>query len=457
MNQVSELIEAMCSAVPAGRESLDEQEISLLRPLTYALLSEMPESESEYQRYLAVTDRTLPIPMEKVGNWLRDKTVLVTGGTGCIGSALIARLLELGARRVVSVSRGITEGWPRLAGVEYRKADVRDQPVLTSVLADVKPDVLFHVAAQRDPGLAELAVHHTVTTNVLGTYNVIAAAERTGVPRIVFASTGKTVIPYTADIYATSKRITEWLAANAAGRGDILCSAARFTHIVDNSILSRRIAEGCDRGLLRIHRPDSAFYVQSAAESAQLLIYAGFEPEPGVLDVHAIGDLGWPIDLLSLALGALSHSDSKAAIYFSGPDPGYRGNMPFAGQYDPEASWEVGPLINAFEARTGRKSDYGQVDVFPRLPLPDAALESRFRALATACAETREPALIRRQLDELSWAVFEQTLDAVPIDELLRIHNSGISGSDPEGLAHPRILAAIKSRAAAYLASQPDD
>ena len=277
MDKVGGLVAAMCTVVPQGRASLDQHEISLLRPLTRLLLSESPESEAEYLRYLAIRDRFLPVPMGTVGGWVKDKTILVTGGTGCIGSALIGRLSGLRAGRIVSVSRGVTRGWPKTSGAEYVYADVRDEPALMSVVADVRPDVVFHVAAQRDPGLAERAVHRTVTTNVLGTRNVIAAAERAGVPRIVFASTGKTVIPYTPDVYPASKRIAEWLAANAARRGDILCSAARFTHIVDNSIVHQRISEGCESGLVRIHGPHSVFYTQSALESAQLLICAGLE------------------------------------------------------------------------------------------------------------------------------------------------------------------------------------
>jgi NAD(P)-dependent dehydrogenase (short-subunit alcohol dehydrogenase family) len=389
VNQVSALIEAMCAAVPAGRDSLDEAEIALLRPLTLALLTEMPESKDEYQRFLSVLARSLPIPVSAASSWLRDKTVLVTGGTGCVGSALIVRLLALGAGRVVSVSRGVTEGWPRLDGAEYRTADVRDRPVLAAVMAGARPDVLFHVAAQRDPGLAEHTVHHTVTTNVIGTHNVVAAAARAGVPQIVLASARKTDIPYTRDIYTTSKRIAEWLAANAAGRGNVLCSAARFAPVADNSIAHRRILDGCDRGVIRVRLPDQACYVQSAAESAQLLIRAGLEPQPGVLDVHAVSDLGRPFELLPLALGALSLSESAAVICFSGRGPGDPGGARIPRQYDPGAS---------------------------RPPLSDAALEERFRVLETACAQTREPDVIRRELDALSRSIFEKTLSPRPGD-----------------------------------------
>ena len=78
MNQVSALIEAMCAAVPAGRESLDERDISLLRPLTSALMAQMPEAEDEYRRFLSVRDRSLPVPLAEA-SWLQGKITNTKG------------------------------------------------------------------------------------------------------------------------------------------------------------------------------------------------------------------------------------------------------------------------------------------------------------------------------------------------------------------------------------------
>ena len=87
---------------------------------------------------------------------------------------------------------------------------------------------MFHVAAQRDPGLAEVEVHRTVSTNVVGTRSVLTAAAEAGVPQVVCASTGKALRPYFADIYTASKRAAEWVASGVAGASDMLVSAGRF-------------------------------------------------------------------------------------------------------------------------------------------------------------------------------------------------------------------------------------
>ena len=105
---------------------------------------------------------------------------------------------------------------------------------MDEIVAQVRPDVIFHVAAQRSPALAEVDVHGTVTTNVLGARNVLTAA--------------------------------------AAAGG----------------------APGGVRAVVRLHGSSVAFYAPCALESAQLLLLAclGATRE---FRVHAITDLGWPV------------------------------------------------------------------------------------------------------------------------------------------------------------------
>jgi FlaA1/EpsC-like NDP-sugar epimerase len=154
--------------------------------------------------------------------------VLVTGGTGCIGSTLMAQLARHRPGRLVGVSRGVTIGWPRQAGAEYLVGDARDRARLDEIITQVRPDVIFHVAAQRSPALAEVDVHGTVTTNVLGSRNVLAAAAAARVPPVVCASTGKALRPYSPEMYTASKRAAEWVATTAAawapGRASYGCT-----------------------------------------------------------------------------------------------------------------------------------------------------------------------------------------------------------------------------------------
>jgi nucleoside-diphosphate-sugar epimerase len=442
----AKIVAAMCAAVPEGSRCLSGAELQCLRDLTRALLASKPDAVAEYRRFLAIAERAISLPDSALETWLPGRAVLVTGGTGCIGSVLMAQLTTWSPRRLVSVSRGYTRG-PRLSGTEYAHADIRDPGRLTAIFREVRPDVVFHLAAQRDPGLAERQVHRTATTNVIGTRNVIAAAAAVGVPRLISASTGKALRPYSPDVYTASKRAAEWLLSRAAVGGAMSCSAARFTHLVDNSIIHARLLDWCGGGVIRLHDPDIAFYAQSALEAAQLLLAAGAGATAGALRVHAITDLGLPVGLLDMALGVIARTGTDTPIYFSGHDRGYEA-QPFPALYDPLTAGDVSPLLNAFEAASAEASPCRAADAFPLAMAPDPAAEDRMRALADACARTRNSAAVRAALDELSWSLFDATLKAAPRQTLARA--ARLTGPHRGSLnaAHRRMLAAIEQHAA---------
>ncbi|MDX6391950.1 MAG: hypothetical protein QOJ73_3013 [Streptosporangiaceae bacterium] len=448
MQTAPEIIAMMHDAVPAGQEHLDGAALRHLRHLTRALIASRPEAQREYWRFLAIGQRSIGLPSRDLYAWLRGKTMLVTGGTGCIGTTLMAQIGRFGPGRLVSVSRGSAVGWPRLRRAEYLSADIRDRSQLAAVVDSIRPDVVFHVAAQRDPGLAEREVHRTVTTNVLGTRNVISVAAEFGVPQLVCASTGKALRPYSADVYTASKRAAEWLLAAAAARGGgVRYSAARFTHVVDNSIIYARLLDWCQGGVIRLHSADIAFYAQSALESAQLLLGAGLAARPGALRVHALTDLGWPVSLIDVALGTLARSGSASPIYFSGYDRGYEA-APFPGLYDPLTAGDVSPLLSAFEAARAERPPGLAADVFPLDTASCPALDERMAALEDVCARTQESGAVRAALDDLSWSLLDATLEVVPRRTLVRAarltspHRSDLSAE------HGRMLAAIEHYAA---------
>ena len=437
----------MHEAVPRGRPGLTAAELERLAGLTQALIASKPEAQEEYGRFLAAVRKDIDLPGPVLAGCLQGKRILVTGGSGCVGSALMAQLARFSPARLVSVSRGVTQGWPRVPGAEYVQADIRDADQLSAVFDQVRCDIVFHVAGQRDPGLAEHEVHRTVTTNVLGTGNVISAAAASGVPHLIFASTGKALRPYSPEVYTASKRVAEWLVWQAAARGLATCSVARFTHVIDNSIIHARLLDWCDGGVIRLHDTGIAFYVQSALQSARLLLAAEAGAQPGSLPVHAISDLGWPVTLLDVALGVLAWTGSAAPIYFSGYDRGYEA-MPFPGLYDPMTAGDVSPLISAFEATGARRSWCPDVDVFPLQMTAADGLDEQMHALASTCARTEEPGVVRAALDELSWSLFDATLSAVPRQVLTRAVQITTPHRDRLDARHERMLATIERHAA---------
>jgi len=446
---VSEIIGTMRAVAPAGRRRLDEQTLGQLRDLTRSLIASREGAAAEHARFLSIAERGLCLPEAELAGRLRGAAVLVTGGTGCIGSALMAQLAARYPGRLVSVSRGVSGHWPRHARGEYLHADVRDQAAVAELIAGIKPDLVFHVAAQRDPGLAEAEVHRTVSTNVLGTRNVLTAAAQAGVPQVVCASTGKALRPYSPDIYTASKRAAEWITSAVAVAGDMECTVGRFTHVLDNSIIYQRLLGWADEpqdGVIRLHGTDIAFYVQSALESAQLLLLAALGGRRGESRVHAISDLGWPVSLLDLALAVLARSGSKTPIYISGYDRGYE-EIPFPGLYDPLTAGDVSPLLNAFEAAAVVASPCPMVDAFRVEAASGRRTAKLLNALAEVCDQTQDPDAVRAALNELSWGLLDASLAAAPRTALRRSAAMAQRHSDSLGTDHRRVLEAIQDHA----------
>jgi len=438
----------MRAVAPPGEPRLDDDVLAELRALTQALIAARTGAAEEHARFLAIAERGLCLPEAGLAGRLRDATVLVTGGTGCIGSTLMAQLAARCPGRLVSVSRGVTRDWSRPPGAEYRQADVRDRPAIEALISEIRPDLVFHVAAQRDPGLAEIEVHRTVSTNVLGTRTVLTAAAEAGVPQVVCASTGKALRPYSPDMYTASKRAAEWVASGVAADSGMPISAGRFTHVLDNSIIYKRLLGWADEAaeVIRLHSPDIAFYVQSALESAQLLLNACLGAECDEFRVFAISDLGWPVSLMDLALDVLARSGSPTPVYISGYDQGYE-EIPFPGLYDPMTAGDVSPLLNAFEAGAIVGSPCPMVDAFRVDMAPEPRALKLLSSLAEVCDRTQDPATVRGALNELSWSMLDCTLRAAPPKALMRSAAMAGRHSASLGADHRRILEAIEDHA----------
>ena len=449
METAAFILDGMRAAVPQGRLRLEDGERAALAELTGRLIAARPEAYEEFQRFQAVRERALTLPLGDIADWISGRTVLVTGGTGCIGSLLMEQLAGLGPARLVSLSRGETTARRQVPDAEYLTADLRDRGRLSEVFAQVRPEIVFHLAAQREPARAEAEVHRTLTTNVFGTRNVLEECVLHGVQHLVCASTGKALRPYSPDVYAASKRAAEWLMARTAGRSDLLISAARFTHVVDNSIIADRLDHWCKAGVIRLHSAEIDFYVQSALESAQLLLSSGLGPRPSAVRMHALRDLDWPVNLLDLALGMLVETHSPSPIYIAGYESGYESEA-FGGLYDPRTAGGISPLINAFEAADVLPGGCCETDSFVlRPPSEDAEAVRVLTELEQACATTQDPAVLRPAFERLSRALLDTTLRDVPKPALERaIELAAARGSVPN-TAHDLLLTALRRWASA--------
>jgi FlaA1/EpsC-like NDP-sugar epimerase len=254
----AEVIKRLQELVPPGSpEPHDPEVLAQLKTLTVELIEAYKaEGQLEDDPFADVRDRTIHLYTSEVSEKLKGKVALVTGGEGCVGSDLVEKLVELGVKHVISVDNArcgySLEPKPtaeKQASVTRYAADVRNYDALNSIFDAEKPEIVFHLAAQRQPGLAEKKVRETISTSLLGTENIINLCEKYGVEQCVFSSTGKASRYFTAEVYAASKKIAEWQFAQAVQQGKVTYAMVRFTHTLDNSLVSFKLTRKLKSGL----------------------------------------------------------------------------------------------------------------------------------------------------------------------------------------------------------------
>jgi nucleoside-diphosphate-sugar epimerase len=306
---------------------------------------------------LAMT-RTVDLHRDAAAARLEGRRVLVTGGLGCVGSRLIPLLIGLGARSVAVVDiadhpykpDGGAKDGPQ--PTTY-KGNICDAPALDVIFSAVRPHVVFHLAGVREPARAEAVVRDAIATNVFGTRNVIDACLRHDVDDAIYSSTGKCFAYVSDHVYTGSKKLAEaqWVdAGRRSSSTHFRCT--RFTHIMENGLVTQDIFDGIDAGMVTLHGPDRYFNVQNLRQASHLLINAlALADETPPDGFWSAIDLGWPVNTLELALYNIDRSGKPAGICFQGVPKGYDDTF-FRGQFGWDDDQEYHPLINALETLT---------------------------------------------------------------------------------------------------------
>lgn len=222
----------------------------------------------------------------------KDKILLITGGTGSFGNAVMRRFIKEEIKEIRIFSRDEKKqddmrkkfNDPRL---KFYIGDVRDKNSLTHVMKGV--DYVFHAAALKQVPSCEFFPMEAVKTNVIGTDNVLDAAINAGVKRVVCLSTDKAAYPINA--MGISKAMMEKVftakAREAKQYGTVICGT-RYGNVMASRgsvipLFLSQIKEGKD---LTITNPQMTRFLMSLDEAVDLVLYAFEHGEPGDLFVQ---------------------------------------------------------------------------------------------------------------------------------------------------------------------------
>ena len=211
---------------------------------------------------------------------LRDKRLLITGGTGTFGNAVMRRSLELGLKEIIVFSRDEKkqDDLRRVfanAGVSWYIGDVRDRHAMRDAMTDV--DYVFHAAALKQVPSCEFFPMEAVRTNVLGSENVFETATAAGVKRVVLLSTDKAAYPINA--MGMSKAMAEKVMAAksrvAAERGTVLC-CTRYGNVMASrgSVIPLLVGQIIAGQPLTITDPEMSRFMMSIDNAVDLVLYA---------------------------------------------------------------------------------------------------------------------------------------------------------------------------------------
>ena len=274
------------------------------------------------------------VELDRVGAYLRDRIVLVTGAGGSIGSELCRQIARVQPRLLVmldqaednlfQIDREMVEE-RHFTNVESVLADCKEPHRMLEVMQRFKPSVVFHAAAYKHVPLMEANPLEAVRNNAIATRITAETAAASNVERFVLISTDKAVNPQT--VMGASKAMAEWIVETAADKHPgTRFAAVRFGNVLASSgsvvpLFRRQIERG---GPVTVTHPAMTRYFMTIPEAVQLVIRAG-DIGAGRGEVFVL-DMGEPVKIVDLANNMIRlagyEPETDIAVEFTKPRPG---------------------------------------------------------------------------------------------------------------------------------------
>ena len=370
---------------PSAFEPDAHPESVLMRARRLGLIvSRMPSLESgDAPRLTAVAVEDLllraseKIDYARLEALVKNKSVIVTGGGGSIGSEICDRVATFGAARLLviensepalyAVVESLVEQNTKLL-IEGRIADIRDRDRMFRVMSEFKPDIVFHAAALKHVPILERDWSEGVKTNIFGSINVADAAAAAGAEAMVMISTDKAIEP--VSMLGLTKRFAEMycqaldhdLASQTDGKPRMRLISVRFGNVLasNGSVVPKFKAQIEAGGPVTVTHPDMVRYFMTIREACDLVLTAA---------THALAHSDFSVYVLNMGQPVKIVDLAERMIKLSGLQPGHDIDIVFTGMRPGE---RLNEILFAFEEETVEIGIAGIVAARPRESSLDA-------------------------------------------------------------------------------------
>jgi len=274
--------------------------------------------------------------IKDIRNYLDDKTVLITGCGGSIGSELCRQVIKFQPHSIILLDASEINLFNIQMEIQnekyYRKSEavlghVQDKKLMEDVFKKFKPQVVFHAAAYKHVPMMEKNPWEAVFNNIIGSRVAMETSIKHHVERFVLVSTDKAVRP--TNVMGASKRVAELIMQSLQGNGTRFM-AVRFGNVVGSSgsvipVFRRQIEQG---GPVTVTHPDVNRYFMTIHEASQMILQAGTMGEGGEVFILRMGT---PVKIADMA---------RDLIRLSGKEPDMDIKIVFTGLRDGEKLYE---------------------------------------------------------------------------------------------------------------------
>jgi FlaA1/EpsC-like NDP-sugar epimerase len=254
-------------------------------------------------------------------SYLQDKSVLVTGAGGSIGSELCRQIssyspksliiLDIYENNAYDIQQELIRTYGDDLNMEVEIASVRDKNKLEQIFKSKNIDIVFHAAAHKHVPLMEKNPEEAIKNNVIGTYNVAQTAHEYNVEKFVLISTDKAVNP--TNVMGATKRIAEMIIQSYNKHSETEFVAVRFGNVLGSNgsvipLFKEQIKEG---GPVTVTHEEITRYFMTIPEAVQLVLRASSMAEGGEIFVL---DMGEPVKIKDLAYNLIKLSGLEPGI-----------------------------------------------------------------------------------------------------------------------------------------------